>query len=139
MKLSSSDVEALLKAVAWISSAEVAYFSRRYPQAIGWTEIWAELRQSYGPTFAEEARHRSAVVLCWRNRKTKKTKEKTLFVGTGTCPVCTASDLLVQLRSEIPAAFGLEESDSKHEIEGLSHLRNIFPVGLLGKYEVGRA
>jgi len=136
--LSAKDLEDLLKAVAWISSAEVAFFAKKRPQAIRWMEIWAELRQSYGPMFDDEGRHRSSVVLCWRNRKTKKVTEKTIFVGSGDCPICTATDLLTQLRAEIPEAFAVERCEGPPEIR-VRASKGSFLVGLFGSYVVGTA
>ena len=129
--LSSEDQADLMRAIVWIASAEVAYFSQRHPQAVQWTEIWTELRQSYGPMFASGRNHQTSVVLCWRNKRTRKKDERTIFVGSGECPVCTSADLLVQLRAEIPEAF--EDSDETGGSNG-AH-----PIGLFGAYVVGRA
>lgn len=134
-RLSADDLESLLKAVAWISEAEVAFFAKRYPQAVSWTTIWAEIRQSYCSTAKDDGKHRSALVLCWRNNKTRKVKERVLFAGSGDCPVCTASDLLTQIRAEIPAAFGSEPAEIFIPVQ----LSRAYPIGLLGPYVVGTA
>ena len=133
---------ALDRAIEWISSAEVASFARLHPVAIRWTVIWAELRQSYGPTIERDLRHRSAIVLCSRNLRTKKTTEKLLFVGSGDCPVCTAADLYVQLRAEIPEALRSSEAEvasvSDSAVEFSPGART-FPIGMFGGYVVGRS
>lgn len=136
-RLVPADLEDLVKAIAWISSSEVACFAKAHPEAVRWTEIWAELRQSFGPTFASEAQHRTSIVLCWRNRKTRKTKERILFVGSGDCPICTANDLLGQLRNEIPEAFGRRRGPVPQVV--VPSVGAAWPVGLLGPYVVGSA
>jgi len=133
---------ALVRAIEWISSAQAALFARLHPKATRWTVIWAELRQSYGPTIERDLRHRTALVLCSRNLRTKKTTEKLLFVGSGDCPVCTAADLYVQLRAEIPEALrdpAESYADAATSAVALSPGSRTFPIGMFGGYVVGRS
>lgn len=131
--LSEHDVASLMRAVAWVAQMEVEVFSREHPQAAAWTDIWAELRQSYGPRFPEDAQHRTALVMCWRNKRTRKTKEATLVAGSGHCPTCTVLDLLAQLQKEVPEAFDVRPV-------GLMSLTGLaYPVGMLGMNVLGRA
>ena len=142
----ADEASELMQAVSWVANVGIEHYAHAHPRAVKWTDIWAELRQSYGPNFEHDAQHRTALVICHRNQRTQKTQEREVFVGTGDCPICTMLDLLTQMRAEVPQAFA--DSDSvrvktkrtrTHNIRKDEMPSNAFPLGLFGPFARGVA
>lgn len=134
----------MARLLAFIAKKEVFLFSRVHPRKAKWTDVWAEFRQSFISEVPEDRQHRTALVLCWRNRRTKKRRIRTLLVGTGCCPTHTALDLLTQARKEFPEAFVRrkvvrEVEPPVQRPERVQTRGLIYPLGLLGPYQTGEA
>lgn len=109
-KITEADVEELMRATAYVAAVITRKFAEAHPKSSKWTDTWCELRQIIGFTFPEDRQHQSILVVVQQNRKTHRVTERVMFVGTGDCPVCTAMDLLTQLRAEVIPGGSLVDS-----------------------------
>lgn len=130
-----SEVDELFRAAALVVASETRRLRDERPKAHAWIEVWAELRQVFGPFGRDGMSHQTALVLLTHNKRTRRTHERVLLVGTGESPAQTARDLLEQIRHIEKTGEPLPTTRRVAPV----CLFGAYPVGMLGKHVVGQA